>query len=63
MRWGKGKYTKCLDMDVAQPQVPPTIVTLPLECLWKTLNLTKRQLSALGVDIKRARPSKGLPTC
>ena len=29
------KYTMNLYMDVAQPQVPPTIVTLPLECPMK----------------------------
>ena len=27
-----GKYMKCLNVDVAQPQVPPLKVTLPLEC-------------------------------
>jgi hypothetical protein len=29
---GTGKYMKCLNVDVAQPQVPPLKVTLPLEC-------------------------------
>jgi hypothetical protein len=36
------KRYKCLDMDVAQPQVPPPKVTLPLERLTKKPNLTKR---------------------
>ena len=31
------KRYKCLDMDVAQPQVPPPKVTLPLERLTKNL--------------------------
>lgn len=49
---------------VAQPQVPPLLVTLPLECPRKPetpQNLNKVQLSTLGVNTKLARPSKGLP--
>jgi hypothetical protein len=57
------EYTINLYMDAAQPQVPPTIVTLPLECPMKLGNPPERGLSALGVNIKLAHPTKGSPTC
>jgi hypothetical protein len=68
MRWDEDEdqddreYTINLYMDVAQPQVPPIIVTLPLECPMNS-DPPERGLSALGVNIKLAHPSKGSPTC